>query len=209
MPIHRWLACLLCALCLYPTTAAAVDDAPRSIAGFALGEDIGGLRDSVRMESLLPLRHEEYLQEVEIQPLQGFKSGLIIYGSCAAPGRVVRIKLKYADASRQFYDALLEKVTKRWGKPTAYDGDPFHIVIEWKWVFSDADGNRITMHLGHNDRDVEEKFGNTLKLSLISAIEAERACYLGQHPEVSQRESSQPIRPDALTADDWQRLVPR
>jgi hypothetical protein len=208
MPTHRKLICLLGILWLYPIAAHAAADAPRSIAGFSLGEDIAQLQPRVRMESRLPLRHEEYLQEVETQPQDGFKSGLIIYGSCAAPGRVVRIKLKYADASRQFYDRLLQEVEKRWGKPDAYEGDPFHIVLDWKWVFNDGQGNRITLHLGHNTRDADEKLGNTIKLTLLNAIEAERACYLAKHPEPPQGPSRPPVPPDALSTDDWQRLLP-
>jgi len=158
---------------------------------------------------MLPLRYQEYLKEVEIAPLPGFKSGLMTYGFCSSPGRLVRIKLKYADASRAFYDALLSRVERRFGKPTAYEGDPFHIVIEWKWSFIDADGQRITLHLSHNNRDEEEKFGNALKLTHVSALEEERRCFLDRQPQ------DQAATPDpapalkSLTENDWEKFLPQ
>ncbi len=182
---------------------------PQAIGPFALGQDMEDLASAVRMESVLPLRYQEYLNEVEIKPLAGYKSGLITYGLCAQPGTVVRIKLKYSDSSRDFYDALLKRVKQRFGQPTAYDGDPFHIVISWKWSFMDTSGRRITLHLAHNTRDVEEKFGNTVKLTLSSAIAQERACFLRQNPMVRKREADRVIPLKNMSPEDWDRLVPR
>ncbi len=183
-------------------------DIPHGVAGFTLGQNVAQIKNRLQMETVLPLRYREYLREVEIAALPGFKSGLIVYGTCAQPGHVVRIKLKYADASRAFYDALLKRVEKRFGKPTAYEGDPFHIVIDWKWSFIDADGNRITMHLSHNNRDTEEKFGNAIKLTLVSAMKKERQCSRDKTPQAgySQKASHRPL--ESLSAEDWNALVP-
>jgi hypothetical protein len=188
---------------------AGQDAIPRAIGPFVLGQDMTELASAVRMDTVLPLRYQEYLKEVEIQPLAGFKSGLIAFGLCAQPEKVVRIKLKYQDSSREFYEALLAQVKARFGRPSEYNGDPFHIVISWKWSFEDAAGQRITLNLAHNTQDVEEKFGNTIKLTNIGAIEQGRDCYLRKNPAVREREADRPIPLNQMTPQDWDRLAPR
>ena len=207
----KWLVMMLiigmAGIC--PPAVAGEGAVPRAIGPFALGQDMAELEAAVRMESVLPLRYQEYIHEVKIKPPKGIKSGLIAYGQCAQPGKVIRIKLKYRDSSREFYDDLLERIKQRFGRPGEYNGDPFHIVISWKWSFVDPSGQRISLNLGHNTRDVEEKFGNTIKLTLISAIEQERACYLKQNPAFRKRESDQKLILKKMTPEDWDRLVPR
>ncbi|MDJ0666456.1 MAG: hypothetical protein QNJ61_04240 [Desulfobacterales bacterium] len=205
-----WLAVIILGVMVIGGLAGAGEQTiPQAVGPFALGQDIADLAASVRMETALPLRYQEYLNEVEIKPLAGFKSGLITYGLCAQPGQVVRIKLKYLDSRREFYDALLERVKQRFGRPSEYNGDPFHIVISWKWSFADADGHRITLNLAHNTRDVEEKYGNTLKISMLDAMAQERQCYLKQNPVVRQREADRPISLQQMSPQEWDRLVPR
>ncbi|MBL0712207.1 MAG: hypothetical protein JJV98_00785, partial [Desulfosarcina sp.] len=199
---------LMTAILGFSTPAGAGQDAvPRAIGPFALGQDIADLNKAVKMETSLPLRYRAYLNEVEIQPLAGFKSGLITYGRCAQAGHVVRIKLKYADSSREFYDAFLARVKRRFGRPSEYNGDPFHIIISWKWSFVDASGRRTTLALAHNTRDVEEKYGNTVKLTMLSAIEQERECFLRQNPATREREADRRIPLENMSPRDWDRLV--
>ena len=50
--------------------------APLEVGGFALGAPLQAVEDRVRMASALPVRHMEFLQEVEIIDLPQFKSGL-------------------------------------------------------------------------------------------------------------------------------------
>jgi hypothetical protein len=197
---------LLAGLVAAPSQAG---DVPHEVAGFALGQDIDTLRDRLLMDTVLPLRYQDYLREVEIAPLAGFKSGLITYGDCVRPGEIVRIKLKYIDASRAFYDALLTRVERRFGKPTAYDGDPFHIVIDWKWSFTDAEGRRITLHLSHNDRDTDEKFGNALKLTQLSAIDEERQCFIERQPPEKSGPKDRSPSLKSMTEQDWEAFLPR
>lgn len=196
---------LLASLCAVSAGAA---EAPREVAGFALGQDIAKISDRLLMTTVLPLRYQEYLEEVEIAPMPGFKSGLITYGTCLKPGRIVRIKLKYDDSSRPFYDALLARVKERFGKPTAYEGDPFHVVIDWKWSFEDAEGQSITLHLSHNNRDTEEKFGNSVKLTWATAIDEERRCFVEREPEEQQQSEEALKTLKTMTADDWERFTP-
>lgn len=205
-----WLTVLvLGVMVLRGPVGAGEETIPRAVGPFAFGQDIADLAAFVKMETALPLRYQEYLNEVEIKPLEGFKSGLITYGLCAQPGQVVRIKLKYLDSRREFYDALLERVKQRFGRPSEYNGDPFHIVISWKWSFADAAGRRITLTLAHNTRDVEEKYGNSLKLTMLDAMVQERQCYLQQNPVAREREADRPIPLKQMSSQEWDRLVPR
>lgn len=210
MQSKRWLMVLILGVMVFTASVAAGEESiPRAVGPFALGQDIAELATLLKMETALPLRYQEYLNEVEIKPLAGFKAGLITYGLCAQPGQIVRIKLKYLDSRREFYDALLERVKQRFGRPSEYNGDPFHIVISWKWSFADAAGRRITLNLAHNTRDVEEKYGNTLKISMLDAIAQERQCYLQQNPVVREREADRPISLKQMSPQEWDRLVPR
>ena len=203
------LVIIMAFLAIYCATPIRAAEVPYGVGGFTLGQDIAKISDRLKMETLLPLRYREYLQEVEIKPLAGYKGGLITYGNCTQPGRIVRIKMKYANSSRPFYDALLKQVKRRFGKPTSYEGDPFHVVIAWKWSFIDADGNRITMHLSHNSRDTEEKFGNAVKLNLNSALAEEHQCFREKRQQTQQGEADQLTPLKSMTAEDWKILIPQ
>ena len=119
-------------------------------------------------------------------------------------GRILRIRLKYRDASKKFYDALLNRFKERFGEPSEWRGDPFHIVINWKWSFTDKDGSRISLQLQHNTKDVEEKIGNTVKMSLPNAIQAEYVCF-----EKKADTSKQGKKSSSEAPPDWDLLIPR
>jgi len=180
---------------------------PREIGGFVLGADIAGYRERVVAASTLPVRHLECLQEVEVQPIAGFKSGLIAYGGCAEKDRILRIKLKYADASKAFYDKLLARFKQRFGKPDEWRGDPFQIFIAWKWSFAEDPNNRTSLILQHNTQNSEEKLGNTVKMSLTSALERERLCFKRQSGASSPKRDSSADKGSG--SPDWDRLIPR
>lgn len=179
--------------------------APLEVGGFALGAPLQAVEDRVRMASALPVRHMEFLQEVEIIDLPQFKSGYIAFGTCDQPGQIVRIKLKYAESSRKFYDALLKRFKQRFGNPSEWRGDPFHVVIAWKWQFTEPDGTCISLTLQHNTRDEDEKMGNAVKLTASHLIEAERHCFEKRQPK-----PAAPGKPAAARGPvDWDLLVPR
>jgi len=152
-------------------------EAPHQISAFVLGKNISEFKDYVIMETALPIRYMENIEEVEIKALEGIKSGLIAYATCAEPGKIVRIKLKYKDPSKKFYEELLNKIKNKFGKPDEYRGDPFHIVLSWKWSFVNQKNERITMTLEHNTLDTEEKLGNSIKITNRSAMENDLKCY--------------------------------
>jgi len=183
--------------------------APHQVGGFVLGKDISGFADKVKMDTSLPIRHMEYIQEVEIGKIEGFKSGLIGYGTCTKPNPIVRIKLKYADSSKKFYEKLLKRFKAGFGEPTEWRGDPFHIVIAWKWSFTDTQKNRISLTLSHNTLDLEEKRGNAVKLTMSSLIEKQRLCFEEKHPEFRKKDKKQRRKKKARRSANWDLYIPR
>lgn len=181
--------------------------APVEIAGFAMGKNIADYQERVRMETMLPIRYAVFLKEVEIRNIPGYKSGLITYGDCAVPGRILRIKLKYDDSSRQFYNDLLERYRKRFGKPDRWRGDPFHVLVAWKWSFTDKEGNRISMILQHNIEDTTRKIGNAVKLSMLNFEEEEILCFEKKESEIRVNETKQDQKAGA--DQNWDLLIPR
>ena len=184
-------------------------DAPHQVAVFKLNSNIADVKEYVIMETALPIRRMENIEEVEIKPITGIKSGLIAYATCTTPGQIVRIKLKYKDSSKKFYEKLLKRIKNKYGEPTEYRGDPFHILISWKWSFVAEDGNRISMTLQHNSMDTEEKIGNAIKLTMTSLIEEDQRCYkikaLDKRQQLRQRKWKTPT--PELTG--WSLFVPR
>lgn len=162
-------------LFVVPTIVSA--EAPHAVGGFVLDRNIEEFKNRVIMETALPIRHMENIEEVEIKFTEGFKSGLIAYTTCVKPSHIVRIKLKYADSSKDFYKDLLKRFKGKFGDPDEYRGDPFHIVIAWKWSFVDSKNNQISLTLQHNSKSVDEKMGNAVKLTMTSLVEDDRLCF--------------------------------
>jgi hypothetical protein len=183
--MHRFLCLLIVATALL-VSRPSFADAPHQIAGFALGANISHYQHLLRMDSVLPIRHMEYLSEVETKPIEGYKNGYILFGNCREPGRILKIKMKYMYADREFYDRLLSVFKKKFGPPSEWRGDAFQTLISWKWSFTDKEHNKISMILQHYTGDDEEyTSGNSLKISLTSAIEKERQCYEMKEPASS------------------------
>ncbi|MDF1593603.1 MAG: hypothetical protein P1P89_19005 [Desulfobacterales bacterium] len=193
-------------LLLFPTLCPA--QAPSQIGGFVLGANISEYKDRVKMETAMPIRYAEYLTEVEMTAVDEFKSGLISYGNCAVPGGILRIKLKYADSTKKFYEALLKHYKARFGEPLEWRGDPFHIMIAWKWSFTDSQNNQISMILQHNTKDEEEKLGNAVKITLANLLEQERICFEKKYPDL--RTAKPPQHSEKKSGSvRWDRLLPK
>jgi len=181
--------------------------APHQIGPFILNQDIANFADYVSMDTALPIRHMESMHEVEVKPIKGFKSGLIAYGTCVAGNHIVRIKLKYKDNSKTFFEKLKKRIVKRFGESDEYRGDPFHIVIAWKWSFVTKNNQKISLTLHHNSRDEEEKMGNSIKLSMTSLISAERDChYKSMDQTRTDKKKSNPI---VMDQTGWDLFCPR
>jgi len=188
-------------------SGTSLAQAPHQIGPYILDQDIAKFTDYVRMDTALPIRHMESIHEVEIKPIKGFKSGLIAYGTCAASNHIVRIKLKYKDNSKAFFEELKKRIVKRFGETNEYRGDPFHIVIAWKWSFVNQNNQKISLILQHNSRDEEEKIGNSIKLSMTSLISDEREChYKSMDKTLTDRDNAQAI---VLDQTGWDLFTPR
>ena len=193
---------------LFPSHASA-DKAPSRIAGITLGEQIAMFVDLVKMETSLVLRDQKYLREVNIREIDGYKSGTVDFGNCSKPGQIVRIKLKYEYEDKNFYDELLEKFKKKFGEPDEWRGDPFHVIIAWKWSFRNEDGDSISLILQHS-RDEEYKWGNSVKLTNTTLMEQERLCYEKRNrQEGGSTESKSTSKRSKLSEKDYQRFIPQ
>ncbi|MEW6673656.1 MAG: hypothetical protein AB1427_18325 [Thermodesulfobacteriota bacterium] len=193
-------------LFLFPALCPA--QAPSQIGGFVLGGNVSEYKDRVKMETAMPIRYAEYLTEVETKGSDEFKSGLVSYGNCAAPGRIVRIKMKYADSTKKFYEALLKHYKDRFGEPLEWRGDPFHVMIAWKWSFTDSQNNQVSMILQHNTKDEEEKLGNAVKISLTNLLEQERMCFEKKYPSLRSEDTRQQAEKKSGPVR-WDRLLPK
>jgi len=204
MKIHYtvWVAIIILTI-----SGTSFAETPHQLGPFILGHDIAEFVDFVQMDTSLPIRYMESIREVEIRPIIGFKSGLIAYGTCAAPNRVVRIKLKYSDNSKAFYKKLKKRIDSRFGKSDEYRGDPFHIVIGWKWSFMDTDNNKIALLLQHNTRDEEEKMGNSIKLTMTNLLESDWECHQNKSP--AEQAAGNVSKPQELEQTGWDLFVPR
>lgn len=190
--------CLLTAWSSLPVPAYA-GKTPTEVGGFKLGTSI---------EEYEFISYRNYLKEVVIDQIPGFRKGTISYGVCDQPGKIIKIKLKYLDPSRSFFKKLMKQYTKQFGEPFEYSGDTFGIVKAWKWHFKDADGNKITMILQHNLKNPNEVTGNMVKLYMPDQVEAERKCFnkmCSQHNKDAFKKAEGPLNWDKSS---WQLLIP-
>lgn len=200
---------ILIIFCVLSFSGFCLAQTPHQVGGFVLGKNISEYNDKLRMDTAIPIRHIEWINEVEIKRMDGYKSGYIWYGTCSSPGQIVRITLKYADPSKKYYEKLLKIFKKNFGEPTEWRGDSFHIVLAWKWSFKDKQGNRIGLELQHNTRDEEMRKGNTIKLRMVNLIEEEAECYERKRTEKSQASGEKPLKPLKLKGENLDLLIPR
>ena len=194
---------------MVPVLEAHGRNVPHGLAGLVVGDLLENHRHMLREETVIPIRFFDSLKEVETVPQLGYKTGLVTYGTCVQPPRIIRLKFKYADSSKEFYDKLLVRFKQRFGKPDKRRGDPFGIVIVWKWSFVDEKGNDISLILQHNLKDEEEKKGNSVKLTMWNLMQAESRCVerktaesaAGGQGEVSGSRNTQEI--------DWDLFMPK
>jgi hypothetical protein len=181
-------------------------EVPHELAGFVLGGELKVYKDLLKLDTILPIRYFETLKEVEIKEIEGFKTGLITFGTCSEPWKIVRFKFKYADSSKKFYNKLLKRFKKRFGDPNEWRGDPFHIVLAWKWSFTDKDNNSISLILQHNTRDQEEKQGNSIKMTMWNLIDIETLCLEKKRAETDKKSPKTSRKSKKI---DWNKFIPR
>lgn len=191
---------ICCGLYLFIASGsqAAQKNAPLEIGGFTLGTSV---------EDYEFISYHNFLKEVVVQNIDGFRKGIIYYGICKQPGEIVKIKLKYLDSSESFYKKLLKRYKKKFGKPDSYIGDSFGIVKTWKWTFVDENNNKVLLRLQHNLKNPDESIGNTVKLEYPDRIEAERVCF---NKQCAIRRTGEKNRlPSSWNQKSWQHMIPQ
>lgn len=181
--------------------------APEQVGDFILGRSIDEFKNRIKKDSRMCIRYKDYLEEVEIKTCSGFKSGLISIANCSNTKEILRIKLKYADSSRKFFDTLLEHFKAQFGQPDKWKGDPFGVMLVWKWSFENEKGERISLILQNNTQDKELKMGNVVKLANTTRIERERECFLSKR--ASEEPVGKPVPLDFSKPEVWNYLIPR
>ncbi len=164
---------------------------PTRLCSFTLGDDISKYQDKLEDKTLTVSGYYDYIAEMDIVPMEGLNGGSVLVSRCDTPDKILSIKLKFEDTSKSFFKKLMQHYEKEFGKPDEYKGDVFQSVIAWKWSFENDKGDRISLIIQHNKMVQEEKIGNTVKLSLVSQIEKEKACFLDRQQE---NPKSDPIR---------------
>ncbi|MCP4694327.1 MAG: hypothetical protein GY859_40220 [Desulfobacterales bacterium] len=197
---------ILTALWLIPSIC--LGQAPKQVGEFVLGADIEDYKDRVNMKTGLQTRYQEGPMDVEILKTGGFKSGIISYGTCAFPGKILRIKLKYDNPSKAFYEKLLKRFEKKFGEPKEWRGDMFHVVEGWKWQFVDAQKNRISLILQHNLQDQNRKIGNAVKLSMTNKLAEEENSFKIKYPDFRPK-APQKKKWKKRKSSDWDLFVPK
>ena len=191
--------CLLMTMCFILFAGAPVTavETPSEVGGFKLGDDISEYLDF----------DENYLKEVVVNDWHGFRKGIIYYGTCAYPGQIVRIRMKYEDSSKTFYYELLKRFKQKYGKPNEWKGDAFGVLYVWKWQFFNSDNERVTLILQHNLQNHNETIGNQVKLSYSERLEEERLCFIEYCDTSKSAEEQERIK--QRMKPDWDHMIPR
>lgn len=180
---------------LFSAGALSAIEIPQEIGGFRLGEDITEYSD---------IEYSNYLKDVVVTDWHGFRKGIISYGICASPGKIVKISMKYEDSSKDFYETLLKKFKKKFGKPALWGGDAFGILSKWKWIFIDENNRRVNLILQHNLKNHNENIGNMVKLYYPEREKEERLCFIEQC-EINKSEEQARERKEM----NWDYMIPR
>ncbi len=204
--------CLTTALCAFFSMETFAGEytqtrAPVQVGDFVLGKSIDEFKHRIKKDTRMCIRFQDYLDEVEVTKCAGFKSGLISVGNCSNKDEIVRIKLKYMNSSKKFFNKLLKLFKEKFGEPDKWKGDPFGVVLVWKWSFKNDKGENISLILQHNTKDKELKMGNVVKLANTTRIEQERDCFLKK--EAAKDKAGPPPPLDMSKPGVWDYLIPR
>jgi hypothetical protein len=191
-------AIILLQLLLILPIAVSAKGIPTEVGGFVLGSNVADYPD---------IEYSNFLKEVVVYDWHGFDKGIISYGICAAPGEIVKIKLKYEDSSKKYFKMLLKKYKRKYGRPTEWKGDSFGILHVWKWKFVDENNNRVHLILQHNTKNPNENIGNMVKLYYPDNIIKEQACF-SRHCTQNLSDDAKAKRLKRMKSD-WKYLIPK
>lgn len=178
MPRFRALAFLVLTLL---AAVAARAESPSNLAGIALGDAAKAYKGRIR-PATAPVDGAPWLRRQAVVPDKYFAGGYVLVGTCAAPGRVARIKVRYRDDGLEFFRKVSGEMLARYGDPAEYKGEIDGRVMGNKWSFSDPWLRPVSLILQRVEgEDPETGSGNTIKLTNWGLLEAERICWEERH----------------------------
>ncbi|MYL84019.1 hypothetical protein GTA51_12850 [Desulfovibrio aerotolerans] len=158
--------------------AAQAAQGPDSLAGIRLGQTVESQAGKLVPTDADRAYHRPYLGVMPVAAFKGFRSGYVDYGLCAAQGRVVRIKMNYADDSLAFFNRILEALKKRYGEPKEWRGNAFGTLRTWKWSLKSKDGLSVSLILMHYaGEDGAFTDGNSIRIAATDLVREEEACH--------------------------------
>ncbi|WP_432737716.1 hypothetical protein [Maridesulfovibrio sp. FT414] len=174
---------IIMAILLMASSALSAQNAPESIAGITIGNNISSVHSLLDMDSAASPWQEEYIKRIALKDLEGYRSGYVVVGNCKRKDIILRMKLKYEDDSMDFFNQLYAKFEKRFGRPNDWRGNPFGTLKVWKWSLNDEKGNisLILQHFSGDDDSISS--GNSIRLSRPSWIAEEEECWDHTNPE--------------------------
>jgi hypothetical protein len=169
--------CLIAPVCLAGAAARAAD-APLTLSGITLGDEAARHKDRLNLTKQRPVDGAPWVRRIAVKKDKFFTGGYVLVGTCAAPGRVVRVKLHYQDQSLDYYRTLAGDLLKQYGDPSEYKGDFDGRTMGNKWAFTDGQTRPVSLILQRTEaEDPEIGTGNTIKLTNWGLLEAERTCW--------------------------------
>jgi hypothetical protein len=174
--------CLAFLLVLVCAAGPARAETPTSLAGIALGEPVGKAKARVDTRKVREVEGAPWIKRMAVSGDKFFSGGYALVGTCAAPGTVVRVKMRYREPGLDFFRKVSGEMLARYGDPTQYKGDLEGRVMGNKWSFSDARLRPVSLIVQHTEgEDPELGAGSTVKLTNWGLLEAERACWQQRH----------------------------
>ncbi|MHC1791957.1 hypothetical protein [Solidesulfovibrio sp.] len=189
--MSRLSVVFLAALLVAASAVAALAETPSSLAGISLGQPAAKAKGRVNTAKVRDVDGAPWVRRMPVSGDKHFSGGYVLVGTCAAPGSVTRIKMRYRDTGMDFFRALSGEMLSQYGDPTEYKGDLEGRVMGNKWSFSDPRLRPVSLIVQHTEgEDPELGAGNTIKLTNWGLLEAERACWQERHG------AARPARPD-------------
>ena len=170
-------ACVLAFGPLVFAPGASAADGPMELAGIRLGASVDTLAGKLVSPVVDQSPQRPSIGVMALAPLPGYRSGYVDVGLCAKPGRVVRIKMNYADDSLAFFNKLMTALKQRYGEPREWRGNPFGTLRTWKWGLRAADGEPVSLILMHYEgEDGAFTDGNSIRIAATSMVREEELC---------------------------------
>ncbi|MCJ2165771.1 MULTISPECIES: hypothetical protein [unclassified Pseudodesulfovibrio] len=179
----------------FATSVFAADGFPKSLAGFTLGADVKEYANLCDLDKAIPVSDDPFLTEALLkgESMAGVRGGSLTFGNCKAPGKLVRIKLKFYEMDQELFDKLHSKYLTLFGKPDRYLGDAFKNVIAWEWLFKNDKNEEISLVLMWS-RDQDIRPGVSIKMTQKTLMDEEYQCYMSKSDRAGRKQHRTKIR---------------